>query len=65
MIPMKNSTILIMEGEQVIMHTQAASMKEISTSEEEALTVIPGGNQIVMQFIHLEEKKIYTPIYAF
>ena len=62
---MKNFTTLIMEGEQVIMHTQAASTKEISTGAEEALTVIPGGNQIVMQFIHLEEKKIYTPIYAF
>ena len=63
MIPMKNSTTLIMEGGQVIMHTQAASMKEISTGE--ALKMIPGGNQIVMQFIHLEEKKIYTPIFAF
>jgi hypothetical protein len=65
MIPMKNSTTLIMEGEQVIMHTQAASMKEISTGEEDALKMNPAGNQIAMQFIHLEEKKIYTPICAF
>jgi hypothetical protein len=55
----------VFEGGQVIMHTQAASTKEISTGEEEALKMIPGGNQIVMQFIHLEEKKIYTPTCAF
>ena len=68
MIPTKNFTIVIMEEVLATMLTPAALVKEILTVEEASEETKLGEedlDQIEMVFIHQDERKIFTLIYAF
>ena len=68
MIPTKNFTIVIMVEVLATMLTPAALTKEILIVEEASEETKLGEedlDQIEMVFIHQDERKIFTLIYAF